>query len=105
MSNEKPRMEQCPKYNKCDATMCPLYDHWRDTKTIKSDTKICFYLREASKQRAKERFAGRKDEVIFRIALEQMPLMKKHCSELNKRLTKSSLTGSRISAARAIRNR
>ena len=105
MSNEKPKMEQCPKYNKCGAMMCPLYDRWRDTKTKKSDTKICFYLREASKQRAEERFTGRKDEVIFRIALEQMPLMKKHCSELNKRLEKSSLTGSRISAARAIRNR
>ena len=105
MINEKPKMEQCPKYNKCGAIMCPLYDRWRDTRTKKNDPKTCFYLTEASKRGAEERFKGRKDEVIFRTALRQMPFMKKHCCELRRRLEKSSLSGSRISAARKLRNR
>ena len=102
MSNEKPRMEQCPKFNHCEAPVCPLDKNWRDCRTRKNE-QVCFYLREATKDGAKERFKGRKDETIFRIAYAHVLLMKRYDSELRRRLEKSSLSGSRIYAARSIR--
>jgi hypothetical protein len=104
MTNQKPKMTQCLKFHKCNASVCPLDKNWRNCRTRK-DEQVCFYLREASKHDAKERFAGRKkDEAIFRIAYAQMPIMKRYDSVLRRRLEKSSLSGSRISAARTIRN-
>ena len=102
MNNEKPKMGQCPKFNHCESPVCPLDKNWRNCRTRK-DEPVCFYLREATKDDAKERFNGRKDERIFRIALAMMPIMKRYDNELRRRLEKASLSGSRISAARAIR--
>ena len=64
------------------------------------DDRTCFYLNEASKSEAAERFEGRKDEFVFQIAYRRMPLMKKYSSTLKKRLEKASLTGSRITASK-----
>ena len=100
MANEKPKLEQCPKFEGCNALACPLYDHWRISRTNKSGA-TCFYLREATKEDAKDRFRGRKDEAIFRIALGMMLLMKRRDSVLRGRLEKSSRSGSRIDAAKA----
>lgn len=102
MINEKPKMEQCPKFSHCEAPVCPLDQNWRSCRTGK-DEQVCFYLREATKDGAKERFKNRKDEAIFRIAYAQTPIMKRYDSELRQRLKKSSLSGSRINAARSIR--
>ena len=103
MINEKPKMEQCPKFNHCEAPVCPLDKNWRSCRTGK-DEQVCFYLREASKDDARELFNGRKDEPIFKISLAMMPIMKRRDSVLRRRLEKCSLSGSRISAARAIRH-
>ena len=102
MINEKPKMEQCPRFNHCEAPVFPLDENWRNCRTGK-DEQVCFYLREATKNDAKERFAGRKDEAIFKIAYAQLPIMKRYDSVLLRRLEKSSLSGSRIGAARSIR--
>lgn len=104
MTNNKPNMKQCPKFHDCNAPVCPLDKNWRNCRTRK-DEQVCFYLREASKPDAEERFAGRKDEAIFKIAYAYLPMMKRYDSVLRRRLEKTSLSGSRISAARAIKNR
>ena len=43
------KMYQCPKFGKCSAPVCPLYEHWKKTKLIKKkETRTCYYLRKLS---------------------------------------------------------
>jgi len=43
------KMYQCPKFEKCGAPVCPLYEHWQKTKLIKeSESRNCYYLRKLS---------------------------------------------------------
>ena len=66
---------------------------------IKED-RVCFYLIEASKPGANERFEKRKDKTIYLVACSRMPFMKKRNRMLGRRLERSSLTGTQISAAK-----
>jgi len=91
--------KQCPKYSKCSAPLCPLDPDW-EKRVMHKDERSCFYLNEASKPDAAQRFEGRKDEFVFQIAYRRMPLMKKHSSTLKRRLEKASLKGSRITASK-----
>lgn len=50
-------LQSCPKFNKCNAPICPLDKDWRKRKHINGD-KCCTYLLEASKTGAKANFAG-----------------------------------------------
>lgn len=70
---------------------------------IKED-RACFYLLEASKPGAEERFENRKDKAIYLVARSRMPFMKKRNKILGKRLERSSLTGSQISVAKFSRD-
>ena len=94
---------KCPKHSKCSAPLCPLDRDWQKRKMIKED-RVCFYLNEAAKPGAEDRFKGRKDEVIFQIAFARMPFMKKRNKVLGRRLEKASLTGTQISAAKFSRD-
>jgi hypothetical protein len=42
---------QCPKFNICNAPICPLDQEWRKRKLCKDDS-TCFYLTESVKQDA-----------------------------------------------------
>jgi hypothetical protein len=48
---------QCPKFNQCNAPVCPLDAEWEKRKYISGD-KCCVYLLEASKVNAKRSFEG-----------------------------------------------
>lgn len=48
---------QCPKFNQCNAPVCPLDEEWQKRKHISGD-KCCVYLLEASKAHAKTSFEG-----------------------------------------------
>ena len=94
---------QCPKHSKCSAPLCPLDPDWEKRKMIKED-RVCFYLLEASKPGAEERFENRKDKAIYLVARSRMPFMSKSNKILGKRLERSSLTGSQISVAKFSRD-
>ncbi len=48
---------QCPKFNKCNAPICPLDSESRNRKHLSED-KCCVYLLEYSKVDAKANFEG-----------------------------------------------
>lgn len=48
---------QCSKFIKCNAPVCPLDTEWQKRKHISGD-KCCFYLLESSKTNAKLIFEG-----------------------------------------------
>jgi hypothetical protein len=50
-------LKSCPKFNKCNAPICPLDKDWKKRKHISGD-KCCTYLLETSKAGAKANFAG-----------------------------------------------
>lgn len=50
-------LKSCPKFNKCNAPICPLDKDWRKRKHINGD-KCCTYLLESSKANAKANFEG-----------------------------------------------
>lgn len=40
--------KDCPKYNSCSASVCPLDDNWRDREHLKGE-RVCVFLTEAIK--------------------------------------------------------
>ena len=43
------KMYQCPKFEKCGAPACPLYEHWENTKLLNDfESRTCYYLRKLS---------------------------------------------------------
>lgn len=52
---QSPCMTQCPKFNQCNAPVCPLDAEWEKRKHMSED-KCCHYLLEAAKIDAKTNF-------------------------------------------------
>lgn len=50
-------LSKCPKFNKCNAPVCPLDKEWQKRKHISGD-KCCVYLLELSKANAEGNFVG-----------------------------------------------
>lgn len=63
---------------------------------MSKDERVCFYLREAVKEGAQQRFAGGIAEEIYRQAVSLLPQMVIHVNYLQKRLQKAQETGSKM---------
>ena len=48
-------LNQCPKFQHCNAPICPLGAEWSKWKHFQCD-RVCFYLIEAKEQGAKVNF-------------------------------------------------
>jgi hypothetical protein len=88
-------MYDCPKFSKCSAPLCPLDPDWKK-RSMTKDERVCFYLREAVKEGAQERFQGGIAEEIYFQAVDLLPEMLAHSGSLQKRLQKARTTGSKI---------
>ena len=64
----------CPKFNRCNASLCPLDEHWRRRSMTYGDS-VCFYLTESVKDGAEARFKGVPDEGIYACARSSLPAM------------------------------
>ena len=80
---------QCPRFNRCSAPLCPLDPHWRRCKMLR-DEHMCYYLTEASKEGAHERFRDRFDFDIYMVAEESLPGMRKAFKELDREIKRAS---------------
>lgn len=47
----------CPKWDKCNAPVCPLSSDWRNTRHLKGEP-VCHWLRMYAKQPVQGRFQG-----------------------------------------------
>lgn len=83
------RPNQCPRFNKCSAPLCPLDPSWRK-RTMLRDEHMCYYLSEASKEGAYERFKKRNDFDVYMVADEVLPGMRKIFKELNREIERAS---------------
>ena len=85
----KYRPEQCPRFNRCSAPLCPLDPHWSRCKMLR-DEHLCYYLTEASKAGTHERFQNRYDFDIYMVAEESLPGMRKVFKELDREIRRAS---------------
>ena len=88
-------MFKCPRFNKCEAPLCPLDPDWRARQMIK-DERVCHYLSEVSKPNAASRYLSRPDAEFYVRAADEMEEMRKAFPILDKRLRTSSQQNSRI---------
>ena len=83
------KMYQCPKYESCEAPLCPLDEEWNTRKMVQ-DENLCHYLCEASKEGVIERFEGRHDEPILTEAFSLSEEMRKYSKALDRGLERAS---------------
>jgi len=48
--------QDCPRYGRCSANVCPLDADWRKRSHVRGD-EVCFFLTESVKDSAAENFA------------------------------------------------
>ena len=86
---------KCPRFNKCDAPLCPIDPEWRKRTMLKNE-RVCHYLTEVTKDGAFDRYIHRPDADLYLKASEQITAMREAFPVLDKRLEKSSRLRSRI---------
>lgn len=89
------KMVDCPKFNKCSAPLCPLDADWGKRSMLRGE-RVCFYLTEAVKEGAQERFSGETAQAILSRVRQVLPQMLTHSGYLSSRLQKSKKTGSKL---------
>jgi hypothetical protein len=61
--------DDCPRFDTCNAAICPADDRW-PTASHRNGEPVCYYLRMSGKEGAAERFA---DDPVFQLCLERLP--------------------------------
>jgi len=88
-------MEDCPKYERCSAPICPLDPNWRKRRHLKGE-RVCFYLCEAQKDGSEVIFGGRGLGKLFKLMVEATPDISTRWGTIKKALVKAAKTGSRM---------
>ena len=89
------KMEDCPKYERCSAPICPLDPNWRKRRHLKGE-RVCFYLCEAQKGGSEAIFGGRGLGYLYRLMVEATPAISTRWGTIKKALVKAAKTGSRL---------
>lgn len=85
----------CPKFQQCNAPLCPLDPEWQKRKHLK-DEKSCLYLLESCKADAEATFRGAGLEKLYEAISAVKPAMIASCAAINRACTRASTTPSRL---------
>ncbi|MBT7626816.1 MAG: hypothetical protein HN589_11105 [Proteobacteria bacterium] len=88
-------MENCPKYEKCSAPICPLDPNWEGAIHLNHE-RVCFYLCEAQKENSEAIFGGRGLSKLHQIMVEAAPEISCRWATIKKALTRAAKSGSRM---------
>jgi hypothetical protein len=98
--------EQCPKYDTCNAPICPLYQHWRKSQHLRGEPS-CLYMREMSRDGGHDivhtaispELVRAVSEAFEEVVYGIRPLPADHgFGELRRVILRASLKGSKITA-------
>ena len=90
------RYDDCPRFDKCSAPICPLDPKWRERAHLSED-RLCFYLCESVKPGGMNRIPSQLYECAVRLASdERLP------GVIKRKLRVSAATSSRIEAGRRL---
>src|SRR5688572_7286949 len=85
----------CDRFLRCNAPICPLDPDWRLRVAFRSEA-TCFYLLEAVKGGAAERFRGAGREEMYRVCLTFIQEALPRCAPLKRPLDRAKTTGPRL---------
>ena len=91
----KMKIENCPKYEKCSAPICPLDPNWERAIHLNHE-RVCFYLCEAQKENSEAIFGGRGLSKLHQIMVEVAPAISCRWTTIKKALTRAAKSGSRM---------
>jgi hypothetical protein len=94
-SNRNFTPKDCPKFDKCNAPLCPL-DQDLYKRVMQGDEAVCFYLTEAVKVDAEAVFRSRGREELFKVMSESIQPMSMRWARIRLSLDRSRKTGSRM---------
>ena len=92
------RMQECPKYKHCSASICPLWKPINEQFQLKGE-RVCFYLIESQKSNAITNFTGAGLSDVYEAitkAVEQINISPDANTYLKKTLIRSRSYGSRL---------
>ncbi len=95
IAKENATAESCDRYQTCSANICPCDDEWQKRVHHKGE-RVCFYLIEASKTRAKAIFRDSGREYLYELMQEAIPLITGRHYPIKYALEQAKKTGSRM---------
>jgi len=103
-----PRLEDCPRYERCNAPICPLDVNWRRSAHL-SVERVCFWLCEWSKSGGEARVrallptdvAGAVEGAHEAITQASLPLPRGH-GVIRRALAAAATSGSRLEAGKRL---
>lgn len=87
--------DQCPKFQQCNAPICPLDAEWQKRKHI-SHERICFYLIETQKANAIANFEVRGLGYLYQAIVRHTSDIADTHSSIKKAMDKAKTTSSRM---------
>lgn len=91
------QMQECPRWSKCSAPLCPLdAQSYKSTMTRYDPT--CSYMLEAVKRGAEARFKERGLEYLFAQVVDAIPAFCDRYGRIRRSLERAMLSGSKMSA-------
>jgi hypothetical protein len=88
----------CPKFNKCNATICPLDKDWHLRGFLREDA-TCFYLLESVKEGAGTHFEGAQLGILY----ERILNVREEIASTHKRIGRKLISAAK-SASRMTRS-
>ncbi len=85
----------CPKSDVCNAPCCPVDSKWSRRVVLNADA-VCFYMLEAVKDGAQERFEGAGLGTLYRRVVVVSPLMQVRFGRIRRKVADAAKSGSRM---------
>ena len=85
----------CPKFNKCNTTICPLDKDWRLRDCLREDA-TCFYLLESVKEGSRTHFEGAQLGVLYEMILEVRGEIASAHKRIRRKLISAAKSASRM---------
>lgn len=85
----------CPKYQRCNANICPLDTAWPKRKHLAGES-VCFYLLEAQKINAEAIFSTTQRGYLYLAMVEATQAVKYRYVDIKMRLDRASKSASRM---------
>ena len=95
--------EDCGRFDKCSAPICPLDDRWQHRKHLNGD-RVCLYLTEAVKPAAEALFTTCGLSNLYKLISATLPQIAASFSPIRYALEKAAKTGSKMAHGMNLRN-
>ena len=91
----KLKVENCPKFEKCSAPICPLDPNWERASHLQHD-RVCFYLCEVQKDNSDVIFGDRGLGELYKLIVEATQEISWRWGAIQRALIKARKSSSRM---------